>query len=238
MVRDIPQVPRVPPTAVPRVDRTTRIEPHDFPPNNHMLAKHKAPRRRHAQTRLTVSNSASARNTRSHTRTMAKADSRSRMNTRSIKWMSQLTRATPEKRNKTMRSENTAAVEQRRNSRHLKQTTTKLCNLEKEVHQAMVVMDEQTGRLLNYKQLMWDPKYKKDWSTSSANEFGRLANGVGGRIKIPQKKSGSSKERTFQDTEERMLLMVPLCAMSAMKKLRKTGHVSSLEETGSTILVR
>ena len=32
---------------------------------------------------------------------------------------------------------------------------------------------------------MWDPKYKKNWSTSSANEFGRLANGVGGRIKKP-----------------------------------------------------
>ena len=30
---------------------------------------------------------------------------------------------------------------------------------------------------------MWDPKYKKHWSTSSANEFGRLANGVGRCIK-------------------------------------------------------
>ena len=49
----------------------------------------------------------------------------------------------------------------------------------------MAVMDEQTGRLLNYKQLMRYPKYKKIWSTLSANEFGRLANGVGGRIKNP-----------------------------------------------------
>ena len=30
---------------------------------------------------------------------------------------------------------------------------------------------------------MRDPKYKKNWSTFSANEFGRLANGVRGRIK-------------------------------------------------------
>ena len=30
---------------------------------------------------------------------------------------------------------------------------------------------------------MRDPKHKKRWSVSSANEFGRLANGVGGRIK-------------------------------------------------------
>ena len=49
----------------------------------------------------------------------------------------------------------------------------------------MAVMDEQTVRLLNYKHLMRDPKYKKNWSTSSANEFGRLSNGVGGRIKNP-----------------------------------------------------
>ena len=49
----------------------------------------------------------------------------------------------------------------------------------------MAVMDEQTGRLLNYKQLMQDTMYKKNWSTSSENEFGSLANGVGGCIKNP-----------------------------------------------------
>ena len=37
--------------------------------------------------------------------------------------------------------------------------------------------------MLNYRQLMRHPTYKKDWQLSSANEFGRLANGVGGRIK-------------------------------------------------------
>ena len=47
----------------------------------------------------------------------------------------------------------------------------------------MAVMDAETGKLLNYKQLMRDPKYKKHWSVSSANEFGRLENGVGDRIK-------------------------------------------------------
>ena len=49
----------------------------------------------------------------------------------------------------------------------------------------MAVMDEETGRLINYKQLMRDPKYKKHWSTFSKNEFGHLYNGVGGRIKKP-----------------------------------------------------
>ena len=55
--------------------------------------------------------------------------------------------------------------------------------LENELHQAMAVMDAETGKLLKYKQLMRYLKHKKRWSVSSANEFGRLANGVGGRIK-------------------------------------------------------
>ena len=89
----------------------------------------------------------------------------------------------PVKRNKTTRPENTEAAEQLRNSGHLKQTTHKINDLKIEVHQAMAVMDEQKGQLLDYNQLMRDPKYKKNWSTSSANEFGRLVNGVRGCIK-------------------------------------------------------
>ena len=46
-------------------------------------------------------------------------------------------------------------------------------------------MNEHTDNLLNYNQLMRYHKYKKKWSTLSKNEFGRLANGVGGRIKNP-----------------------------------------------------
>ena len=49
----------------------------------------------------------------------------------------------------------------------------------------MAVMDTETGRMLNYRQLLRLPKYKGPWSVSAANEFGRLANGVGGRIKNP-----------------------------------------------------
>ncbi len=36
---------------------------------------------------------------------------------------------------------------------------------------------------LNYQQLLRDPKHKDLWATSAANEFGRLAQGVGTRIK-------------------------------------------------------
>ena len=85
----------------------------------------------------------------------------------------------------TTRREQAAAVEVQRNKKHLKRLTKRIIKLEDEVHQAMAVMDADTGKLLNYRQLMRDPKYQKDWSISSANEFGRLANGVGGRITNP-----------------------------------------------------
>jgi hypothetical protein len=49
----------------------------------------------------------------------------------------------------------------------------------------MAVMDADTGKLLNYRQLMRSRKYREAWSLSPANKFGRLANGIGGRIKNP-----------------------------------------------------
>jgi hypothetical protein len=50
----------------------------------------------------------------------------------------------------------------------------------------MAVMDKDTGKLLvNYRQPMNSPKYKKAWSLSAANEFGRLTNSIVGRIKNP-----------------------------------------------------
>ena len=55
--------------------------------------------------------------------------------------------------------------------------------MENEVHEALAIMDAETGKVLNYRQLMKSQKHKETWSKSSANKFGRLANGVGGRIK-------------------------------------------------------
>ncbi len=65
------------------------------------------------------------------------------------------------------------------------QLTRHITRLESKVHQAMAVMDIDTGKLLNYRQLMNSPKYKKAWSLSTANEFKQLANGIGGLIKNP-----------------------------------------------------
>jgi hypothetical protein len=48
---------------------------------------------------------------------------------------------------------------------------------------AAAVVDPTTGRTMEYKELITNPTTKSDWLISSANEFGRLAQGVGGRIK-------------------------------------------------------
>ena len=52
---------------------------------------------------------------------------------------------------------------------------------------ALAVMCPKTGEMLKYRQLIHhsDPDVKATWTHSAANEFGRLANGVGGRIKDP-----------------------------------------------------
>ena len=57
--------------------------------------------------------------------------------------------------------------------------------MESDVHKALAVMDKKSGKMLNYRQLLRHPDYKKDSCLSSAKEFGRLANGVGRRIKNP-----------------------------------------------------
>ena len=44
------------------------------------------------------------------------------------------------------------------------------------------VLDGETGELLEYRQLIQRPKYKDVWSKSFANEIGRLAQGIGGRV--------------------------------------------------------
>ena len=58
-----------------------------------------------------------------------------------------------------------------------------MARVEKEVHRALAIMDKDTGRLLNYRQLLQHPDHQETWTKSSANEFGCLANGVGGRVK-------------------------------------------------------
>ncbi len=51
------------------------------------------------------------------------------------------------------------------------------CNLRSEIAQA--IFDKESGKMLKYWKLITHPKYCKAWTHSSANEFGRLAQGVG-----------------------------------------------------------
>jgi hypothetical protein len=46
-------------------------------------------------------------------------------------------------------------------------------------YRANAVIDEETGKSMEYKDLLKDPKHREDWSRAAANEFGRLFNGVG-----------------------------------------------------------
>ncbi len=58
-----------------------------------------------------------------------------------------------------------------------------LNKMEQDVERALAVMDQDSGKMMTYRQLRKQPKFNKTWTTSSANEFGRLANGVGGQVK-------------------------------------------------------
>jgi hypothetical protein len=46
-------------------------------------------------------------------------------------------------------------------------------------YRADAVINEETGKSMEHKDLLKDPKYREDWSRAAANEFGRLFNGVG-----------------------------------------------------------
>ncbi len=48
---------------------------------------------------------------------------------------------------------------------------------------AHAVLDQETGELFKYRRLLKHPRFKDVWNRSTADEFGRLAQGIGGRIK-------------------------------------------------------
>jgi hypothetical protein len=55
--------------------------------------------------------------------------------------------------------------------------------IQEQTERAQLIHDKEMGTYLNYRQLIHDPKHNKMWSRSAANEFGRLAQGVGGKKK-------------------------------------------------------
>ena len=178
--------PRVPTQVHPRVEKSAVI--HNVAPS--LRKKAKQCRKRRAVVRMSADSEAPSRNTRAQTKRAADraaevakpAADGTRKSTKEKTVLSQLMRPTVSPRSK-MRTENAMHVELRASKRQMQLVARCMSRLVDEVHQAMAFMDADTGKLLNYKQLMKDPKQKKRWAISSANEFGRLANGTGGRVK-------------------------------------------------------
>jgi hypothetical protein len=83
-----------------------------------------------------------------------------------------------------IRIENAAATRKKGHPKgNMQRLSKRIERMENEIHKALAIMDAETGKVLNYRQLMQSQKHKETWSKSSANEFGRLGNGVGGRVK-------------------------------------------------------
>eukprot|EP00956_Cyclotella_meneghiniana_P007050 scaffold9575_cov44-Cyclotella_meneghiniana.AAC.1 len=69
------------------------------------------------------------------------------------------------------------------------------------IERAFPVLDPETGQLLEYRQLLRHPKYKDAWNISAANEFGRLAQGIKGRV-IRQQIQSNSYAKVQTEKEE------------------------------------
>jgi hypothetical protein len=151
--------PRVPPPQLPITYSTTpTIQPS---PTKRVVARTSSKRRKRSS--APVDASAPAMNTRSRTAPQAPPPA---------------TPAKPARQSK-LRQPTASSSAKRTSTRQ----SARLAKLEKKIYKALAVMDKATGKLLNYRQLLRHPEYSADWQLSSANEFGRLANGVGGRVK-------------------------------------------------------
>jgi hypothetical protein len=62
-----------------------------------------------------------------------------------------------------------------------------------------LVCNNDTGEYLNYRQLIQDPKHQKIWNSLAANEFGQLAQGVGGRVKATNTIFFIPKDKVLKD---------------------------------------
>ena len=175
-------MPRQPSPRVP-IEPTAQSEPP--PPTSHMaeitarLRKKERRRRRQRAARVgdpPLQDDPPAANTRSKTLKAAEAAAppaaRTRSRRRRESGIQQPTR-TPSKRIH-LPEQAAAAILQRKKKKRIRRLTRQITRLENEVHQAMAVMDADSGKMLNYRQLMRNPKYRKQWSISSANELGRF----------------------------------------------------------------
>jgi hypothetical protein len=166
--------PTEPPSASPNPSKTPLTSP-SAPPSRRRPRKRRlspsAPAPKHAAP------SPPAANTRAATKRQTKLQQRQgppARNTRSHKPLD----ATPTKERRRSRIPKPTRI-----TTHEAKACRALANLERRLGQAFAVLDQKSGKMLNYRQLLRHPDHRIDWTHSSANEFGRLAQGVGDRIK-------------------------------------------------------
>ena len=80
------------------------------------------------------------------------------------------------------------------------------------------VLDQETGQLLEYRALLKHPRFKEVWSRSASDEFGRLAQGIGGRIKGTDTIRFIFKHEVPQDRFKDVTYIKFVCTIRTEKK--------------------
>jgi hypothetical protein len=96
-----------------------------------------------------------------------------------------------------------AVMKQQQQQRELVRLTRRITRLENEVHLAMAVMDRDTGKHLNYRQLMNSPKYKKHGACQQPPNLGDWQMAFEGASKTPPTLSSSSPNTRYRQTAEK-----------------------------------
>jgi hypothetical protein len=83
---------------------------------------------------------------------------------------------------------------------------------------AVPVLDQETGKLLEYRQLLKHPKFQEVWSRSAADEFGRLAQGIKGRVKATDTIRFIHKHEIPEDRFKDVTYIKFVCSIRTEKK--------------------
>jgi hypothetical protein len=98
-----------------------------------------------------------------------------------------------------------------------------------------LIRNDNKGEYLNYQQLICNPKHRGIWSTSAANKFSRLAQGVGGRVNPTNTIFFISKDQVSKDRMKDVAYGSFSCDMKQNQtKQKHTGHNSQQGEIEST----
>ena len=80
------------------------------------------------------------------------------------------------------------------------------------------VFDADSGKMLKYWQLLNDPQHQAVWGTLSANELGRLAQGIGNRIKGTDTIFFVHKQQVPRDRMKDVTYVKFVCELKPNKK--------------------